>query len=112
MLIFSDYQNSFKDIVEFMDSTGIRHRKVIGTTSTINKIINDYKQPNNNINSVQVLLLNAEYCASGINLENTSDIVIYHSMNEAKTKQIIGRGQRPGRTSQLNVWKLCYINEL
>lgn len=33
-------------------------------------------------------------------------------MNEAKTKQIIGRGQRPGRTSQLNVWKLCYINEL
>jgi hypothetical protein len=112
MLIFSDYQNSFKEIVEFMDSTGIRHRKVIGTTATINKIINEYKLPNSNPQSIQVLLLNAEYCASGINLENTSDIVIYHSMNEAKTKQIIGRGQRPGRTSQLNVWKLCYINEL
>lgn len=112
MLIFSDYQNSFKNIVEFMECTGVTYRRVLGTTATINKIINEYKLPNNNPQSIQVLLLNAEYCASGINLENTSDIVIYHSMNEAKTKQIIGRGQRPGRTSQLNVWKLCYINEL
>ena len=33
-------------------------------------------------------------------------------MNKDKTNQIIGRGQRPGRKGQLNVWKLCYENEL
>ena len=84
----------------------------MGTSATINKLVKNYKLPNNDPESIQVLLLNAEYCASGINLENTSDIVIYHSMNDAKTKQIIGRGQRPGRTSVLNVWKLSYENEI
>ena len=112
MLIFSDYYNTFKDIVEFIETTNINYRRVLGTTATINKIVNNYKQPNSNLESIQILLLNADYCASGINLENTSDIVIYHSMSEAKTKQIIGRGQRPGRTSVLNVWKLCYENEM
>ena len=47
-----------------------------------------------------------------INLENSSDIVLYHSMNKDTTTQIIGRGQRPGRTDTLNVWNLCYDNEL
>ena len=94
-----------------MENESISYRRVIGTTATINKIVNNYKLPNSHSESIKILLLNAEYCASGINLENTSDIVIYHSMTPAKTKQIIGRGQRPGRTSQLNVWKLCYENE-
>jgi hypothetical protein len=111
MLIFSDYDNSFKNICDFLENESISYRRVIGTTATINKIVNNYKLPNSHSESIKILLLNAEYCASGINLENTSDIVIYHSMTPAKTKQIIGRGQRPGRTSQLNVWKLCYENE-
>ena len=112
MLIFSDYDNSFNDFVDWMQTTNITYKRVIGTTATINKIVNNYKLPNSNGESIQILLLNAEYCASGINLENTSDIVVYHSMSKAKTKQIIGRGQRPGRTNALNVWKLCYENEL
>ena len=112
MLIFSDFDNTFNEITDYMNYKTISYRRVMGTTSKINKIINNYKLSNNNPESIQVLLLNADYCASGINLENTSDIVIYHSMSDAKTKQIIGRGQRPGRTSILNVWKLCYENEL
>ena len=59
-----------------------------------------------------MLLLDAKYCANGINLENTTDIVIYHLMDKDRTEQIIGRGQRPGRIEPLNVWKLCYENEL
>ena len=34
------------------------------------------------------------------------------NMKKDKTMQIIGRGQRPGRKGSLNVWKLCYNNEL
>ena len=61
---------------------------------------------------LDILLLNSEFCASGINLENSTDIVIYHAMNKDKTTQVIGRGQRPGRNGVLNVWKLCHENEL
>ena len=32
-------------------------------------------------------------------------------MNEDMTKQIIGRAQRPGRTSQLKIWMLQHENE-
>ena len=80
------------------------------TTNTINKKVSEYKKTGDG--AIDCLLLNAEYCASGLNLENTTDIVITHKMSSEKTTQIIGRGQRPGRTSVLNVWKLCYENEL
>jgi len=33
-------------------------------------------------------------------------------MSNEKTAQIIGRGQRPGRTGRLNIWKLFYETEM
>ena len=111
MLIFSDYTNSFDKIEEVLSEYSINYANVNGTTHTINKklrLFKDYSSPD----KIDVLLLNANYCANGINLENSTDIVLYHSMNKDKTTQIIGRGQRPGREESLNVWKLCYNNEI
>jgi len=111
MLIFSDYNNSFEKIETLLSEYSINYANVNGTTNTINKKIRlykDYSSPD----KIDVLLLNANYCANGINLENSTDIVLYHSMNKDKTTQIIGRGQRPGREESLNVWKLCYNNEI
>ena len=111
MLIFSEYYNSFEHIEDLLKSYGIKYANVMGTTNTINKTLKLYKETEGT-EKIDVLLLNAIYCANGINLENSSDIVLYHSMNNDRTTQIIGRGQRPGRTSVLNVWNLCYDNEL
>jgi len=111
MLIFSEFYNSFEPIETLIKSYGIKYANVMGTTNTINKTLNLYKDTESP-DKIDILLLNARYCANGINLENSSDIVLYHSMNKDTTTQIIGRGQRPGRTSQLNVWNLCYENEL
>ena len=111
MLIFSEYYNSFEHIEELLKSYGIKYANVIGTTNTINKTVRLYKETEA-CDKIDVLLLNANYCANGMNLENSSDIVLYHSMNKDITTQIIGRGQRPGRTEVLNVWNLCYDNEL
>ena len=33
-------------------------------------------------------------------------------MSKEKNTQIIGRAQRPGRTSNLNIIRLCYDNEV
>ena len=111
MLIFSEYNNSFTDIEVYLQHKNIKYSYVTGTTNTTNKTIRLFKDYESQ-DKIDVLLLNANYCANGINLENSTDIVLYHSMKKDRTKQIIGRGQRPGRTSQLNVWKLCYDNEL
>tara|TARA_B110000285_G_scaffold152367_1_gene170107 strand:- start:246 stop:1151 length:906 start_codon:yes stop_codon:yes gene_type:complete len=111
MLIFSEYNSSFDSIIELLKEFNISYASVIGTSNTVNKNIRLYKDYES-VNKIDVLLLNANYCANGINLENSTDIVLYHSMNKDTTTQIIGRGQRPGRDSQLHVWKLCYDNEV
>ena len=41
----------------------------------------------------------------------SSDIIIYHKMTSDLEKQVIGRGQRLGRTEPLTIHKLCYENE-
>ena len=85
----------------------IKYNRLLGSGGRIRNIINDYKN-----NKVNILLLNAKYYGSGLNLQMTSDIIIYHRMNRELEEQLIGRGQRLGRTSQLKIHYLCYENEL
>ena len=42
----------------------------------------------------------------------TTDIIIYHKMSSELENQVIGRGQRVGRETRLNVLHLCYNNEM
>lgn len=108
-LIFSEYEKSdySEKLKEFLIDNEIGFGYLKGTTSTIDKMIRDYKE-----GSLKCLIMNARYCGSGINLENSTDIIIYHSMSRELTEQVIGRAQRPGRTSQLKVWNLLYENEV
>lgn len=110
LLIFSDYYESFTIISEILNDLNITSSMIKGTTSSINNTIRSYKS--NGPDSINVLMLNSQYCGSGINLENTTDVLIFHYMNKSKDSQIIGRAQRPGRTSKLNIMRLCYENEI
>lgn len=109
-LIFSDYSGSFKNMTDILDRLTVQYGIITGTSSSIHNKIQKYKGTDNS--SLNCLLLNAQYSACGINLENTTDIIIGHRMTSEKTEQIIGRGQRPGRIGQLNVWHLRYENEM
>ena len=112
MLIFSDFSSTFDKMTGMLAELGIKFAEVKGSSATINKKISLYKNTDGSSDQIDCMLLNAEYCASGINLENTTDIIIGHKMSEEKIHQIIGRGQRPGRVGILNVWKLMYSNEM
>ena len=113
ILIFSEYDASFKEIKGYISqSTDYRFSELKGTTTTINNIVRRYKLKASDPECIDILLLNANYFGSGLNLENTSDIFLYHKMNESMTNQIIGRAQRPGRKKCLKVGKLCYDNEM
>lgn len=109
LLVFTDYSSSLNKYIPVLEELGLTYSKISGTTATIAKRIREFKSTDNGIDC---LLLNAEFCASGLNLENTTDIFITHKMTGSKMHQIIGRGQRPGRQGQLNVWKLFYENEM
>ena len=57
-------------------------------------------------------MLNTNYYGTGLNLENTTDLIFYHKMSSDMEKQVIGRAQRVGRTSVLNIHYLYQDNEI
>ena len=79
----------------------------MGSSKRIEYIIKTYEETA----SLNVLLLNANYCGSGLNLVNTDHIIMFHKMNHDMEKQIIGRANRLGRKKHLCVWKLLYNHE-
>ena len=105
MLIFSEYENSFIDIENTLNMYGIKHARLKG--NSINKNVEGYRNGN-----LQVLLVNSHAYGSGLNLENTTDVILFHKFDNDIETQIIGRAQRPGRTSVLNVWYLLNNNEI
>lgn len=106
-LVFSEYDNSFNKIIDKFNEQNISWHKLCGSTDVIKNIIKKFQD-----GSINVLLLNAKYFGSGLNLQMTTDIILFHRMSNDLEKQIIGRGQRPGRVSPLKIHYLCYENEL
>jgi hypothetical protein len=106
-LIFSSFDATFDGITKQLDSRGVRYSKLYGTVQHIQNVINDFRQ-----GTIQVLLLNAIHFGMGLNLEMATDILIYHKMSIETERQVIGRAQRPGRSSSLNIHYLCHTNEL
>lgn len=106
LLIFSNYDSSFDKIYPVLRKYNIRYDCLKGNSVHVNNTIEKYRNGDTN-----VLLVNTQYYGSGLNLENTTDIVMFHKFNTEIEKQVIGRAQRFGRTIPLNVWYLLHENE-
>lgn len=78
-----------------------------GNVNQVNAILKRFKNGEH-----KVMLLNANYYGHGLNLEFVDDIIVGHKMSDDLMNQIIGRGQRPGRTNALTVSYVYYNNEL
>jgi len=97
LLIFSEYNKTFELIDEVLSQFPMIYTKYISDA----KLLERYKTRN-----INILLLNALSHSAGLNLENTTDIIIYHEMTSDMETQIIGRANRLGRIiGPLNVWK-------
>lgn len=105
-LIFSNYEYTNDNISVLLRNNNISHSKLSGNSSCINKTIERFKN-----GTVSVLLLNARFFGSGLNLEMATDVIIYHEMDLEFETQVIGRAQRLGRTIPLNVYYLLHDNE-
>ena len=58
-----------------LTKNSITHKKIVGHPTTIQNTINNYKSGN-----IKVLMLNSKSYGSGMNLDMTSDIIIYHKI--------------------------------
>ena len=100
-LIFSDHDGSFNSINSILKDNNIDCIQIRGNVKTIEKNLSSFKS-----GGINVIFLNSKYCGSGINLQEATDIILYHEMHFGSETQIIGRANRIGRKDVLNVHHL------
>lgn len=102
-LIFSMYDESFNIIRRALDSYNIDFVEICGS-----KTIRDSKLKKFRENKVNVVFLNSKFNGAGINLETSTDIILYHEMPSGIREQVIGRALRIGREKDLVVHNLIF----
>lgn len=106
-LILSSYDEPLIHLTPLLGKENISYAYLKGNHNCINNTIKKFNQ-----NEINVLLINPKYHGCGLNLEHTSDIILFHKLDFEMEKQIIGRAQRLGRKDNLNVWYLLHNNEM
>ena len=105
ILIFTERDSTINSIEKIFNRINVKYisyrKKRSGFTNIIKYTEGD----------VQVVLLNSVSHGAGLNLQNTTDVILYHKMSRDLEIQAIGRAQRPGRTQNLNIWRLAYKGE-
>lgn len=100
-LIFSSYDVTFDPICRILQDNNITFSQVKGTKKARQKSIESFKH-----GDTQVIFLNSNFNGAGINLQEATDIILYHEMATPTQNQIIGRANRIGRSKPLLVHHL------
>ena len=100
-IIFSEYDATFKPICRMLKEAGIIFSLVVGNRKTREHSIESFKT-----GDASVIFLNSNFNGAGINLQEATDIILYHEMSANTQNQIIGRANRIGRLESLHVHHL------
>jgi len=107
IIIFSDYSSVFHYIEDLCNTNDIKYIDLEkGNIQEIDKCVNEYK-----FGDAKILMSNSSLFGCGMNFENSTDILFVHKMNIDMETQVIGRAQRIGRKSILNIHYLENENE-
>lgn len=107
IMIFSDFSSIFKKITPLCDSLNIKYVQLDGgNIRSIENAVKAYKTED-----TQILFCDSTLFGCGMNFENTTHVIFTHTPNPEMQSQIIGRAQRIGRESILQVYQLHYPNE-
>lgn len=106
-LIFSSFDSTFQEVIPILRDLNVKYDFVKGHSGVIANTVKKYKE-----GDLSVLLINVRNYGSGLNLENTTDIIMFHKFDTQIEAQVIGRAQRYGRRTPLNIHYLLYENEI
>lgn len=105
-LICSNFDKLFVQIDIVLKELQLESKTIDENCNTIAYNVKLYKE-----GSVNALMINPENAGCGLNLENTTDIIILQKLPKTVEQQLIGRAQRYGRNSSLRVWILQHETE-
>jgi SNF2 family DNA or RNA helicase len=100
-IIFSSWDETFYPVRKLLKANKINFVEIEGRRSFRQKSLHEFKTGNSN-----VIFLNSQDNSAGLNLQEATDIIIYHKMRGSTLNQIMGRANRIGRTKALKVHHL------
>lgn len=106
ILVFAAYDDMLIGAGEALTRARMRYAHLKGNGATVNVVVADYRG-----GDTQALVANVRSYGSGLNLENTTDVILMHHLDPELERQVVGRAQRPGRTAPLHVWQLLHDTE-
>ena len=110
IIIFSKFDESLDNIEKNLRKSNIVYKRLGGTTSQMHSIATEF---HDSYNGTNVLLINGEKYASGLNLQSATDLVFMHKIiNRSIEAQIIGRIQRLGRIYKAHIHYILYEDEV
>lgn len=108
VLIFANYDETIGKIKKSLEEEKISYYQLGGTHNEISETVAKFTD----CNARCVLIINSTKHSAGINLQTATDIIFMHKIIDPNIEtQVIGRGQRIGRTSTLRVHYMFYQNE-
>ncbi len=109
VIIASLYDTTLELVERVLDKCGFSWGRLHGgeDDEAIESTLLGYQEGN-----IHALLINAWEFGTGLNLQCTTDIIMMHAMSDKTRLQLIGRAQRPGRTTTLRVWHMAHKNEV
>jgi SNF2 family DNA or RNA helicase len=114
VIIFSLHHGTFKFVRALLDELRVPFCELDGgNVASLDAAVLFYKGPADAQEpQSRALLINQTVCGCGLNLENTSDIVFMHKLDDPLIEsQVVGRAQRYGRVGTLRVWHLRNAGE-
>lgn len=100
VLLFASHDNQFSEISNALKTHGISYGMLSGTVTRRASILEGFTK-----GDIRVLILNSRVNGAGLNLQVSTDIIMWHSMSAPLTKQLIGRALRYGLDHKLTVHK-------
>jgi SNF2 family DNA or RNA helicase len=98
IIIFSSFQETFDLIRETMRENDIHFGEIKGSMISREKVIQDFKE-----HDLNVLFINSMDSGAGINLQEATDLILFHPICDSMFTQIRGRAYRIGRTLPLHI---------
>lgn len=102
-VVYSAHDETFSTIKRLFKANKITYIEVKGRADSVAKKIDKFRN-----GKIQVIFLNSKFNGAGIDLVETTDLIIYHKMTDDTLQQILGRPNRIGRTEPLQVHHLVY----
>ena len=98
IILFSSYDETFDNIRSILEENDIDYAELCGQKTTRESKLEQFVN-----GTISLIFLNSRFNGSGINLQVTDDIILYHRMSENIKKQVMGRALRIGRTTELTI---------